>query len=194
MQVQIVVLLTKGDTKQSRIELADGSEDEVPQRIAKVLRKTKLPQKIHTWDYAKMKLELWGYKEGRQGTENKHEFPPPIDSSTLFGDAVMVATMEGGDPTNITTAQYTKFYTQIFQGFDSQDEDDDSSEADEEADEESVVDEVIEEEEEIEEVEEEVEEEEEVKPAPKREYNSSRNKKIPKWAMAVELETEEYIH
>ena len=44
------------------------------------------------------------------------------------------------------------------------------------------------------EVEAEVEEEEEVevKAAPKREYASARNKKIPKWAMAAELEEEEY--
>ena len=191
MQAQVVVLQTKGDTKQSKIEITGDIDDEVPTRVAKILRKTKLPLKIGTWDYQKMKLELWGYKEGRAGTENKHELPPPVDSVLIFGDAVLVATNEIGEPLNFTTAQYTKFYTAIFQGFESLDEDED--EDDEEEEEEEEEEEVLEEEEETEVVEVEVEEEEipEVKPVAKV-YASARNKKIPKWAMASELEAEEY--
>lgn len=190
MQAQVVVLQTKGDTKQSRIEVTGEIDDEVPTRVAKILRKTKLPAKIGTWDYQKMKLELWGYKEGRAGTENKHELPPPVDSVLIFGDAVLVATNEIGEPLNFTTAQYTKFYTAIFQGFESLDEDEEDEEEDEEEEEEE---EAIEEEEEAEVIEVEVEEEEvpEIKPVAKV-YASARNKKIPKWAMATELEPEEY--
>lgn len=189
MQAQVVVLQTKGDTKQSKIEITGEMDDEIPTRVAKILRKTKLPTKVGSWDYQKMKLELWGYKEGRAGTENKHELPPPIDSVLIFGDAVLIATNEIGEPQNFTTEKYTKFYTAIFQGFESLDEDEDD-EDDEEEEEEEVEDEVEEEEE----VEVEVEEEEipEVKPAAKV-YASARNKKIPKWAMASELEEEEYL-
>ena len=50
MQAQVVVLQTKGDTKQSRIEVTGEIDDEVPTRVAKILRKTKLPAKIGTWD------------------------------------------------------------------------------------------------------------------------------------------------
>ena len=193
MQVQVVVLQTKGDTKQSKVEITGEIEDEIPTRIAKILRKTKLPSKIGSWSYQKGALELWGYKDGRAGTENKHELPPPVDSTLIFGDAILIALNEAEEPTNFTTAQYTKFYTQIFQGFESlDDEDDDEDEIDEE-DEEEEVDAEVEAEAEVE-VEAEVEEEEEVevKAAPKREYASARNKKIPKWAMAAELEEEEY--
>jgi hypothetical protein len=191
MQAQVVVLQTKGDTKQSKIEITGEMDDEIPTRIAKILRKTKLPTKVGTWDYQKMKLELWGYKEGRAGTENKHELPPPIDSVLIFGDAVLIAVNEIGEPQNFTTEKYTKFYTAIFQGFESLDEDDD--EDDDEDEEEEEEEEEVEEEEE-EEIEEVVEEEEvpEVKPVQKV-YASARNKKIPKWAMASELEEEEYI-
>jgi hypothetical protein len=138
-----------------------------------------------------MKLELWGYSEGRAGTENKHELPPPIDSVLIFGDAVLVATNEIGEPQNFTTEKYTKFYTAIFQGFESLDEDEDDEE-DEEDEEELETETVEEEEEEI--IEPEVEEEEvpEAKPVAKV-YASARNKKIPKWAMATELEEEEYL-
>jgi hypothetical protein len=193
MQVQVVVLQTKGDTKQSKVEITGEIEDEIPTRIAKILRKTKLPSKIGSWSYQKGALELWGYKEGRAGTENKHELPPPVDSTLIFGDAIMIALNEAEEATNFTTAQYTKFYTQIFQGFESlDDEDDDEDEIDEE-DEEEEVDAEVEAEAEVEvEVEVEEEEEVEVKAAPKREYASARNKKIPKWAMAAELEEEEY--
>ena len=193
MQVQVVVLQTKGDTKQSKVEITGEIEDEIPTRIAKILRKTKLPSKIGSWTYQKGALELWGYKEGRAGTENKHELPPPVDSTLIFGDAIMIALNEAEEATNFTTAQYTKFYTQIFQGFESlDDEDDDEDEIDEE-DEEEEVDAEVEAEAEVEvEVEVEEEEEVEVKAAPKREYASARNKKIPKWAMAAELEEEVY--
>jgi len=198
MQAQVVVLQTKGDTKQSKIEITGEIEDEIPTRIAKILRKTKLPTKIGSWSYQKTKLELWGYKEGRAGTENKHELPPPADSALLFGDAIMICLTELDEPTNFTTAQYTKFYTQIFQGFESLDEDeDDDDDEDDDIDEDEEEDKEVEDvevEAEVEaEVEPEVEEEEiEVKAAPKREYASARNKKIPKWAMAAELEEEEY--
>jgi hypothetical protein len=113
-----------------------------------------------------------------------------VDSVLIFGDAVLVATNEIGEPLNFTTAQYTKFYTAIFQGFESLDEDEEDDEEEEEEEEEE---EVVEEEEEAEVVEVEVEEEEvpEVKPVAKV-YASARNKKIPKWAMASELEAEEY--
>ena len=192
MQVQVVVLQTKGDTKQSKVEITGEIEDEIPTRIAKILRKTKLPSKIGSWTYQKGALELWGYKEGRAGTENKHELPPPVDSTLIFGDAIMIALNEAEEATNFTTAQYTKFYTQIFKGFESLDEeDDDEDEIDD--DEEDDVEVEAEAEAEVEvEVEVEEEEEVEVKAAPKREYASARNKKIPKWAMAAELEEEEY--
>ena len=193
MQVQVVVLQTKGDTKQSKVEITGEIEDEIPTRIAKILRKTKLPSKIGSWTYQKGALELWGYKEGRAGTENKHELPPPVDSTLIFGDAIMIALNETEEATNFTTAQYTKFYTQIFQGFESlDDEDDDEDEIDEDEEDDVEVEAEAEAEAEVEVEVEEEEEEVEVKAAPKREYASARNKKIPKWAMAAELEEEVY--
>ena len=107
----------------------------------------------------------------------------------------MIALNEAEEPTNFTTAQYTKFYTQIFQGFESLDEDDDDDD-DMDDEDETEAEEEGEVEAEAEEAEVEVEEEEEeveAKPVAKREYASARNKKIPKWAMAAELEEEEYV-
>ena len=52
MQCQVVVLQSKGDTKQSKIEITDG-EEEIPTRVAKILRKTKLPTKIGSWEFSK---------------------------------------------------------------------------------------------------------------------------------------------
>jgi hypothetical protein len=104
----------------------------------------------------------------------------------------MIALTELEEPTNFTTAQYTKFYTQIFQGFESLDEDDDDDDDDDIDDEDEEEEDEKEVEEEEVEIEAEEEEEVEVKAAPKREYASARNKKIPKWAMAAELEAEEY--
>lgn len=208
MQVQVVVLQTQGESKDSKIYLEeDEDEDALPQKIAKILRKTKLPTKITSWDWAKFKLELWGYKEGRKDkngntvADNKHKLPPPAEDIQIYGDAVVVAMLETGELTNFTTAQYTKFYKQIYHGLDSDNESDSDNEVsdEDEPNEEDDIEVGIEDDEEVEVEEKVVEEEldaednEEIKPAVKREYAANRNKKIPKWAMATELELEEYL-
>jgi hypothetical protein len=157
--IQVVVLQTKGDTKQSKIEFEEDEEEELlPNKIAKLLRKTKLPALITVWEFSKIRLQLWGYAEGRSGTENKHELAPPVEGTQLFGDAVVVGIMKTNEATNITTAQYTKFYSQV-QGIDDSDNDSDNDNDEEEMIEEEIVleEEVIEEEAEEEESEDEEE-------------------------------------
>ena len=39
----------------------------------------------HTWKHKNYYLSLFAKKNGRAGTENKYDLPPPVDSSLFFG-------------------------------------------------------------------------------------------------------------
>jgi hypothetical protein len=81
-------LTAKGEHKAGKIgDVSNGVEA----MLGKILKRTKDPQLIGSWVWQKYKLFLYGYKEGRAGTENKHDLPPPHDEILLFGDAGVVA-------------------------------------------------------------------------------------------------------
>ena len=53
----------------------------------------------HTWaitfNEVEYKLQIYGKITGRAGTENKYEFPPPIDSVLFFGSCAVINTQDG---------------------------------------------------------------------------------------------------
>lgn len=74
-----------------------------------------------TWD-AKNKfdfkyVELWGKNTGKANTENKYDFPPPVDSDLYFGSCILVAKDENTDYIDITIEQWNEFYEKLFGGF-----------------------------------------------------------------------------
>ena len=156
--VQLVVLSASGEARTLKSTAAEVNGT----TIAKSLRKTKPAELIGTYTHKSQSLQLWGWKDGKAGTENKHELPPPHDELLLFGDAVVSATSG-----NFTVEEWTVFYDAAFGGFDEIASNDGSEEeeVDEEVEEaEGEVEEEEEEEEEEadeEEAEEEAEEEEE---------------------------------
>ena len=137
--------------------------------VAKALRKTKPASVILTYIYAEKTLTVWGWTEGKAGTENKHELPPDAagtDAPVLYSDVVIVSS--GGD---FAEEQYAAFYDEACGGFDaaeSEDEEeeveiegDDAEEEEEEADDEEEEEKEEDEEEDGEAEEDEKEEEEE---------------------------------
>ena len=138
--VQLVVLSASGESRTLKSTAAEATG----LTIAKSLRKTKPAELIGTYTHKSQTLQLWGWRDGKAGTENKHELPPPHDELLLFGDAVISATSG-----NFTAEEWTTFYDAAFGGFDEIG----SNDSEEEEEEEEV--------EEVEEVEGEVEEEEE---------------------------------
>lgn len=192
-----IVLSAKGGVKVSSLDtglsIVDG--------IAKAFKRAKGPVAVGSWVWQKMRLSLYGYKEGRAGTENKHELPAPYDSTVLFGDACVVATLEKGPAGSaaipLSGDLWKRFYNSKAGAYD--DEDDEEEEEDEEDldDEGEEVDEEVDEEEE--EVEDgailgEVEEEEEDEmPVLKSKVAGVAFKKIPKWMHVAELEPDAYL-
>ena len=65
-------------------------------------------------------LAVYGKKEGRANTENKYEFPPPLDKTLLFGTCCAVLKRTGPAESsyiNLTVVLWAKIYETLFGGF-----------------------------------------------------------------------------
>ena len=66
-------------------------------------------------------IEVYAKTEGRANSENKYDFPPPIDTNLFFGSCAIVAYLkkEGGTKvyTDLTLPLWNKIYEKLFGGF-----------------------------------------------------------------------------
>ena len=76
---------------------------------------------------------VYGKTTGRANSENKYEFPPPIDSTLFFGNCLII-NKKGDKPVSITSDEWDAIYEHLFGGFedlgDEDSEDEESSEDD----------------------------------------------------------------
>jgi hypothetical protein len=138
--VKLVVLSHNGESR--TVNTISITRDTVVNgaNIAKVCRKTKPATAIGTYTWNSLVLTLWGWKEGKAGTENKHEMPPPYDEVLLFGDSVMVASNQSNQSNqsqddkieDFTNDQYLEFYNIAFKGFEDLEDSDEEEEEEEE--------------------------------------------------------------
>ena len=129
---QGLLLTAKGEVKQAKI--AATATLLTATDLQKYMKKKSDPEYIGCYTYKSKFLHIFGYQKGKAGTENKHELPPPHDSTLLFGDVVIVVTMSEDSyeqPIPFKTDEYEAFYTHAFGGFeDLDDEDEDLEEED----------------------------------------------------------------
>ena len=163
-----LLLTSKGEVKDVKLPV----EPLTLPAIQTLLKSKKTPEVLGSYKYKSKTIYLFGSTAGAAGTENKHELPPPYDSTLYFGNILLVLSDKKdsyANPISLTSDEYEEFYTQAFEGFedlDDEDEDEDEEEEEEEAEaeaeaeEEEAEAEKEEEKEEEEEVEEEEEEEE----------------------------------
>lgn len=64
----------------------------------------------HTWTTPLHEIHLYAKKRGKAGTENKYEFPPPVESVLYFGKCLLVN--PSGD---LTIEMWHEFYESIMQ-------------------------------------------------------------------------------
>ena len=64
----------------------------------------------HTWKTSTYEIHLYAKKRGKAGTENKYEFPPPVDNVLYFGKCLLVN--PSGD---LTIEMWHEFYESIMQ-------------------------------------------------------------------------------
>jgi hypothetical protein len=112
-----ITLVASGDCKNSRVSITD--QFPFLESIQKYLKKKVTPELIGTYTYGEILISVVGYKEGKVGTENKHELPPPIDKELLFGDVIAFACNKNVPkiPVPFTSDEYQIFYNRQFEGF-----------------------------------------------------------------------------
>ena len=66
-------------------------------------------------------IEVYGKIDGRANSENKYDFPPPIDNTLFFGSCALLAYFKSEDGsklyTDISLPLWKKVYEKLFGGF-----------------------------------------------------------------------------
>lgn len=77
-------------------------------------------EKLHCFRVDKMDsddgYEVYGKKNGRANSENKYEFPPPIDAELYFGSLCIIK-RENGEIVDLNIDEWTVVYETLFGGF-----------------------------------------------------------------------------
>jgi len=72
------------------------------------------------YDDNKYFIEVYGKKDGRANSENKYDFPPPIDNVLFFGNCAILGYLKKDNEniyTDITLPLWNKVYEKLFGGF-----------------------------------------------------------------------------
>ena len=133
-----LILSQDGNVKTAKISIQSEEKGCQVIDLQKYLKKKTTPDILGKFPWKKNTLHLIGYKDGKAGTENKHELPPPLDNQLFFGDIVILNCKEETSftkPISMTTDEYELFYTQMFEGFEDLDENEEEEAEDEDLDE-----------------------------------------------------------
>lgn len=89
-----------------------------------------------TWENIKIghhkhTVQLWARDEGKPDSENKYEFPPPIDSKLYFGNCALIQIDQDENIISLSKELWLKIYEKLFGGFEEINEDDDEDDNDE---------------------------------------------------------------
>ena len=71
-----------------------------------------------TWEFEEISVMLYGKLHGRANTENKYDFPPPVDELLFFGNCVLIST-SNNDKTlsDLNVETWKELYDELFGGF-----------------------------------------------------------------------------
>jgi len=129
-----ILLTHKAEVKEISIPLQADGTIAMPAIKSLLIKKKESPEVLGTYTTKSYTLFLFGYTTGKAGTENKHELPPPHDSTLCFGDILILASKDATDwkkPISFRSADYEAFYTKAFGGFDDLEEEDEEEELEE---------------------------------------------------------------
>jgi len=130
-----LVLEVKGDVKRVKLKQSSDKTPLTQAILQKCMKKKTDCTQLGTYLYGQLTLTLFGYTTGKAGTENKHELPPPYDSTLYFGDILLIASkhpLVWEHPVSFSPEQYELFYQKAFGGFEDIDEDEEEDEDHEE--------------------------------------------------------------
>lgn len=119
--IQIIIVDKCGTTKESTIK--DFSEDKLYKKCG-----FKTPQGFESYgdwcakiNNTKYYINVYGKTNGKASSENKYDFPPPIDNTLFFGNCLVVAYDSNNDserkPLSISLSMWKTIYEKLFGGF-----------------------------------------------------------------------------
>lgn len=117
--INTLTLIAKGEIKKARVSLPESGKLTLD-AIHEYMKKKSAPVELGSYIHETTKIYLFGYKEGRAGTENKHELPPPYADLLAFGDIIVVASSIASTwetPAHFTEPQWETFYEAAMGGF-----------------------------------------------------------------------------
>ena len=119
--VGIIIVEKGGSLKQLNIK--DYNEEELFKKCG--FKKADHFSKQTTWsvkvDGIKYSVSIYAKTEGKANTENKYDFPPPIDTTLFFGNCAIVCSQYGDDKImklcSMSIPIWDKIYEKLFGGF-----------------------------------------------------------------------------
>ena len=125
----ILLVQKGGEIKQTKIK--DINSDSLYKKCG--FRKNTDFEKRTTWEVTigdtKYYIELWAKINGKANTENKYDFPPPVDNELYFGTCCLVSVIPNKNTfLDLTLELWSKIYEQLFGGFENLDSEEEMSE------------------------------------------------------------------
>jgi len=115
--VEIVIVEKGGELKQTNIK--DFKYDDLYKKCK--FRKSDGFDKRTVWEKKingkKVIVELWARNSGKVNTENKYDFPPPVDNALYFGSCALVGKDKDGNTVDLSLPTWKKLYEKLFGGF-----------------------------------------------------------------------------
>ena len=117
-----IVIVEKTGTLKS-LSIKEFKEEELFKKCG--FKKAEDFVKQHEWSLKtegkKYFVDIYAKTDGRANSENKYDFPPPIDTKLFFGNCALIAKIKGDDGkkvyTNLSVELWEKFYEKLFGGF-----------------------------------------------------------------------------
>jgi len=113
----IVIVEKTGSVKQVKVKKV--SRDTLYSKCG--FRKSDGFEKRNVWNVEvgeEYVVELWSRDDGNANTENKYDFPPPVDNDLYFGNCCVVRIdKETDEIVDLTTGEWKKIYEKLFGGF-----------------------------------------------------------------------------
>jgi|UniRef100_A0A6C0LIJ9 hypothetical protein len=62
------------------------------------------------------KIKLFAKDDGRANSENKYDFPPPVDTKLFFGSCILIRYIDN-EVASLSLSEWEKIYEKLFGGF-----------------------------------------------------------------------------
>lgn len=123
MSYPLTIIIVEKSGILKPLNIKDYKEDELYKKCG--FKKPDFFCKQTTWNIklnnSKYVVYLYAKKEGKANTENKYDFPPPIDNDLYFGSCAVVCfekdKLNKLNPCNLSIELWNKMYEKLFGGF-----------------------------------------------------------------------------